>query len=347
MNYSDTYISDLRVVQAAVPNIDRLNHSVIAVTGAGGLIGSAIIDFLLEINDSRHMGICVYAGMRDYEKFKTRFGERVHRTDLKYFDYDTRNPVYLNASIDYIIHAASPANPMEYTDSPVETMLSIIQGTIGMFTFAQQNKVKNMLFVSSGEIYGNGKGVEAYSEGDYGMIDILNPRACYPSSKRAAETLCAAYYKEYDIRSVIVRPGHIYGPTATEQDNRAATSFFRDAVSGNEIVMKSPGLQRRSYCYVLDCVSAIFAVLLNGKTVKAYNIAHKSFDLSIRELAGMIADTAGVGIQYVNPSDHEKAGYNLMEHSCLEASRLLETGWIPMFDTREGVRHTIDILAGL
>ncbi len=347
MIYSNTYINDLRLVQSAVPNIDKLNNSVVVVTGAGGLIGSAIVDFLLEINDSRHLGISIYAGMRDFEKYRMRFGDRIHRIDLKFFNYDTQKPVRLDTTVDYIIHAASPANPRVYADSPVETMLSIIQGTNGIFTFAQEHKVKNILFVSSGEIYGNGRGTEGYSEDDYGMIDILNPRACYPSAKRVAETLCAAYHKEYGIRSVIVRPGHIYGPTAVKQDNRAATSFFRDAVSGNKIVMKSPGVQKRSYCYVIDCISAIFAVLLNGKEAKAYNIAHRSLDLSIRELAGIIADTAGVGIQYIMPSNDEKAGYNLMEHSCLDASMLLETGWIPMFDTREGVRHTIDILMGL
>lgn len=118
---------------------------------------------------------------------------------------------------------------------------------------------KRLLYVSSSEVYGNKTGNQPYKEKDYGYVDILNQRACYPSAKRAAETLCTAYGQEYGLDTVIVRPGHIYGPTITETDSRASAQFTQNAIEGEDIVMKSAGMQMRSYCYVLDCAYPILA----------------------------------------------------------------------------------------
>lgn len=116
-------------------------------------------------------------------------------------------------------------------------------------------------------------------------MDILNQRASYPSAKRASETLCIAYGIEYGVDTVIVRPGHIYGPSITESDSRASAQFTRNVVAGKDIVMKSAGTQVRSYCYTLDCASAVLTVLLNGQTGNAYNISNKNSICTISDIA--------------------------------------------------------------
>lgn len=331
----------------AVPNLERIKGRGVLVTGATGLVCSAIVDFLLNLNDTRNAGVTVYVAARSAEKARERFGDRMCRTDVVFVEYDALRPVNWEFDADFVIHGASPANPALYVRNPVETMLVNLLGMNNILAYAKGHGVKRVLFVSSSEVYGRKDNAEPYGDSEYGYVDILTPRACYPSAKRACETLCAAYKAEYGVDSVIVRPGHIYGPTANPSDTRASSQFFYDALAGNDIVMKSPGAQLRSYCYVVDCVSAIITVLLNGESGKAYNISNPASVVTIRELTERIADVSGKKIVFENASDEERKGYNLMNNSSLDGAPLERLGWRPLFGAEEGVRHTYRIMKGM
>lgn len=198
------------------------------------------------------------------------------------------------------------------------------------------------VYISSSEVYGEKQSTDPYNESTYYMVDILNPRACYPSSKRAAETLCAAYAKEYGVHTVMVRPGHIYGPAPNPEDNRAASQFVRDAVAGRDIVMKSAGQQLRSYTYVLDCVTAIVAVLLNGLSGEAYNISNPDSIVTIRQLAECVAEASGVKLIFDCPTEAEQSSFNMMSNSALTSDKLLSLGWKGYFNLRDGIDATIE-----
>ena len=344
MIYNELYYSDLLKVQKAVPNLEALHDSKVLVTGAGGLIGSAIVDFLLSCNDACQLRNTIYIGARNFSKIQKRFGKMLDRADVCYFHYDALQEIQTDTVFDYIIHAASPANPTEYSKHPVETMLANLRGLNNLLEYATSAKVKRVLYVSSSEVYGNKQSDQPYSETDFGNLDILNPRASYPSAKRAAETMCAAYAQEYGVNTVIVRPGHIYGPTAIDEDTRASSQFFRDVLNQQDIVMKSAGLQKRSYCYVLDCVSAIVTVLLNGRTADAYNVSNPCSVITIRDLAEMIARVGGRKVVFSCPSDQELRGYNLMQNSALTSQKLQALGWNNTFDAEEGIVHTFEIM---
>jgi hypothetical protein len=180
--------------------------------------------------------------------------------------------------------------------------------------------------------------------GEVGKVapNLLNRE--FEAIKRAAETLCLSYKKEYDIDVVIVRPGHIYGPTMTNNDSRAFAQFARNVIEEKDIVMKSPGLQLRAYCYVFDCVSAILSALLNGVSGEAYNISNRDSIVTIRELAESFARSCGVDIVFENPNDVEALGYNMMSSSALDASKIEGLGWRGLYNIDEGVRYTIEIL---
>jgi nucleoside-diphosphate-sugar epimerase len=173
-------------------------------------------------------------------------------------------------------------------------------------------------------------------------VDILNPRAAYPSGKRAAETLCASYGDQFGTDTVIVRPGHVYGPGVKESDTRASADFSRRAARGEAIIMKSAGAQLRSYCYALDCASALITVLIAGKSGEAYNISNRDSVVSIRDMAEALAEAGGVPVRFENPSDLEKKGYNLMDNSGLDASKLEALGWKACFSLAEGAKSTVE-----
>ncbi len=183
---------------------------------------------------------------------------------------------------------------------------------------------------------------QPFTENDYGYVDLLNPRSCYPVSKRAAETLCVSYAAEYGADVVIVRPGHIYGPTASERDNRVSSAFAYNAARGENIIMKSDGLQLRSWCYCLDCAGAILKVLLRGENSHAYNIPGEI--MNIREMSEMLAKFGGVKLIREGALESERKTFNPMNNSSVDGAEIESLGWKNIFDAETGFEHTVRIL---
>ena len=159
--------------------------------------------------------------------------------------------------------------------------------------------------------------------------------------------MCVSYADEYKVEAVIIRPGHIYGPTAVESDNRVSSTWAYDVARGKDIVMKSDGNQIRSYCYCLDSASAIITVLLKGENVHAYNISNPNSIISIREMAEILAKSAGVQLKTELPTEAEKKGFNPMSNSSLDSTQLLELGWKGLFNAERGFSHTVEIIKEL
>ena len=341
LRYCKEYWEDIARVISAIPKVDELNNSSFFITGATGMICSTIVEILLWLNKFKSYNIKIYLGGRSKSKMIDRFSQFNEGIDYHYVYYEASSGNIPEVRTDYIIDGASPADPESFRSHPVETMMANIIGLKGLLDLAMKKKSHRLLYVSSSEVYGKKNSEEPYKESDYGYVDILNPRACYPSAKRAGETLCAAYREEYDVDYVIARPGHIYGPSISDTDSRASAQFTRKAAKGEDIVLKSAGMQMRSYCYTLDCASAILTVLINGESGEAYNISNPNSICSVRCLADVFAKFSGNKVVFENPSDEEKKGYNLMENSSLESEKLCNLGWNGYFHIDEGVKKTI------
>ena len=150
------------------------------------------------------------------------------------------------------------------------------------------------------------------------------------------------YAAEYGVDSVIVRPGHIYGPTASITDSRVSSAFAYNAAKGQNIIMKSDGLQLRSWCYCLDCASGILKVLLKGESSNAYNIPGEI--LTIRDMAERLAEFGGVELIREGASESEAKAFNPMNNSSVDGSKLESLGWHNIFDADTGLKHTVEIL---
>lgn len=340
MKYTDEYINDISKVIDIIPSIKDLKNACVLITGAGGLICSSIVDVLLNMNKN----ISVYAADINEEATLKRFEIYKENEFFHYFKYNVNIPLDSNIDFDYIIHGASPASPNMYMNYPVETMMANFMGTKYLLDYGKKHKCKRFLYISSSEVYGNKENNKPYVEDDYYFVDILNTRSCYPSAKRAAETLCVSYSKEYNIDAVIVRPGHVYGPTMTKNDTRAASQFARDVVEGHDIIMKSMGTQLRSHCYVLDCVSAILTVLLNGKESEAYNISNPNSVSTIRDIAESYAKAGGRKVIFEVATFEELNSFNMMNNSSLDSTKLEKLGWEGLFTLDEGVAKTLTLL---
>ena len=342
---SGLWLEDIDTVSAALPWLEELDGSSVLITGAGGLICSAVADLLICYNERNRGHIRILAAGRSEKRVLERFGRFAGRPYFSYVPYDSTVAVLrLDEKADFIIHGAGNASPDRIMREPVETMMNSFTGLLGLLEYGAKNGTERLLFISSSEIYGKKEGTEPYKAGEYGYIDLLDPRSSYSVGKRAAETLCCSFSHEYGLDTVIVRPGHIYGPTASVTDSRVSSQWPYAAARGERIVMKSDGSHIRSYCYCLDCASAILTVLIKGERGHAYNISNPDSVISIKRMAEILVKSAGVELKAELPTEKELKGFNPMINSSLDATELLNLGWRGCFDAESGFAHTVQIL---
>lgn len=288
----NTYKDDmLRVFQCNLP-WNKLTGKNILITGSTGLIGGCIVELLMM---NPNLDYHVYASGRNEKRAACRFNNYKSSPYFHFIKHDVTEYLQCDITFHYIIDAASNASPNYFINNPVEVIKANILGVSNLVEYGIRHGVERFLYVSTGEIYGEGDG-RCFTEDYSGYINCLSPRACYPSSKRAAETLCVSYSAEYNTNVVIARPCHVYGPHFSDKDNRVYAQFIRNVLKGEDIVMKSSGSQFRSWCYVVDCVSAILHILLKGENREAYNIADENSNVTIKDLAEIIANIAKLNV---------------------------------------------------
>ena len=318
---------------------DDLAGKAVAVTGATGLVGSYLLRALDAVNRAHGLKLRLIALCRKPERAKDRLSGM---ENLSILPYDACAPLDGSWQADYIVHAASNAHPLAFSADPVGTMQANLLGTMQLLEHVRAT-VGRLLFLSTGEIYGENPELASFDEHSFGSIDPMRFRACYPESKRAAETLCASYAQQYGVDALVARLTYTYGPTITKESSRADAQFLRCALEGRDIVLKSPGTQIRSYCYAADTVSALITLLLKGATGEAYNVANPTCSPSIREYAGTLAGLAGVQLMFDLPPESERAGYSAVTRAVLNPEKLMNLGWHAAYDLREGLMHTLAI----
>lgn len=332
---SDLYQKDLKRIGKNF-SFDFLKNKTILITGGLGLIGSAIVDLIHSLT----LGTTIMIADINESYFVNRYKQF---DDIKFIFYNALENFNFDFDCDYIIHCAGIASPDLYIEKPVETMLSNIKGLTNILFYAKNSNVQRVLFVSSSEVYGIKNYNESFSEELLGISNIDNCRCSYSESKRACEVLCQSFTKEYGINTIIVRPGHVFGPTASLKDKRIASDFLFKASRGEKLVMKSAGLQKRSYCYSLDCAASILIALSKGQPGQAYNIGHDEMT-SVIELAKLIAKYGGVDLSYSEPSDAEKEAFNPMDNSCLSIKKIKKIGYRDSFSVAEAISHSLSII---
>lgn len=316
-------------------------NSSILIIGANGLIASDLVDTLMYFNKEYAINNRIIALCRNKERAQKRFTSFL---DCPLFELEIQDirEFRMEQYVDYIVHAASNAHPRAYAMRPIETMQTNLLGTMRILNYASSEQCKKVVYVSTSEIYGEvPDGMDRFQETEFGCINTLNPRSCYSESKRCAETLCACYAKERGVDISVVRPGYVYGRQITEENSRADAQFLRRVLAKENIIMKSKGEQKRSYCYVMDAVTALLYVMVRGKTGEAYNIANSNSEATIKQFAETMAQIGDVSVEFDLPSEEERSGYSVIKNSLLDDGKLKKLGWKASYDLKQGLTAAI------
>lgn len=344
---SELYKQDIMAVMELI-QLDKLTGSKFLITGATGMIASVIIDILMYYNNTiidSSKGIQIIAISRNEAKARERFAAYWDSGFFTYLSRDISQPLPELGDVDYILHAASNTHPRAYATDPIGTITANVTGTYELLSYAAEHHCRRFLCFSSVEIYGeNRKDVDKFDESYLGYIDCNTVRAGYPESKRLSESLCNAFAAQKGQDFVIGRFSRVYGPTMGQEDSKAIAQFIRRAAAGEDIVLKSEGNQLYSYTYVVDAAVAALYLLLYGKSGEAYNVADEKSEITLKELAQILADAAGSKVIFELPDAVERAGYSTATKALLDTGKITALGWRASTPIKEGLEKTVRIL---
>ncbi len=345
---SETYKEDLKYLTELDLPWEKLKGASVLLSGSTGMFGSLLIDSLMAKNEEG-LNCTVYGINRNANKAKERFSKWLDNDKLHLIAHDINEPLSLNiGNIDYVLHMASNTHPVQYATDPIGTITTNIIGVRNMLDFAVKHATKRFMFISSNEIYGENRGDTELFEEDYcGYIDCNTMRAGYPESKRCGEALCQAYRSQKGLDVVIARPTRSYGPTMLSSDTKAISQFIKNGLAGEDIGLKSKGYQLYSYTYAADAVSGLLTILLKGENGEAYNIADEASDITLKELAELIADIYGKKVVYEIPNTIEVSGYSKATKARLSGDKLKKLGWTPKYSIQSGIMKTIQMFTKL
>lgn len=322
---------------------EKLRGKSILITGAYGMIASYLVFMCIYLNEEFHYGIQIIAAVRSEKKLRERFGNYLNRDYFSVYLDSIENDMQITQNVDFIVHAAGLASSRYHCSIPIEVMMPNVLGTIQLLKLAELKKCQSFLLFSTGEIYGKVTNQKEIDEAVYGAVDPLDLRNCYCESKRLAEALCLAWWKERGVPARIARIAHTYGPTMDiENDTRVFAAFVNDVVHGRDIAMDSDGSSKRPFTYLADAIAGYFTIMLKGENGEAYNVCNENELLSIKNLAEILAGLFPDKKISVVHRETRKEKNDTVNNIAIRSSKLQRLGWRCRYNTREGFRRTIE-----
>lgn len=325
--------------------VEKLRDTKVLVTGATGLLGSQVVKYLLCLNRLKELNITVIISVRNKDKAKKIFPYLKENPSLIILEGDISEEIQYEGEVDYIVHGASPTSSKYFVSNPVETIRTALDGTTNILSFAEEKKVKGMVYLSSLEVYGTpAEDAGLISEKDYGYIEPLSARSSYSEGKRMVECLCVSYAKEYGVPVKIARLSQSFGAGVVYDDGRVFAEFARCAIEKKNIVLHTEGRTVRSYCYTMDAVTALVTILLDGEVGEAYNVTNMRTAISIYDMAKLVCSVlpdSNISVEKDLPEDIGSFGYNPEMVIRLDSSKLEKLGWRATVDLKEMYQRLI------
>lgn len=306
----------------------------VLITGAAGFLGSHLCDrFLKEGYSVIGMDNLITGDLKNIEHlFKLK--------EFEFYHHDVSKFIHIPGELDYILHFASPASPIDYLKIPIQTLKVGSLGTHNCLGLALHKKAR-ILVASTSEVYGDPM-VHPQTEAYWGNVNPVGPRGVYDEAKRFQEAITMAYHTFHQVETRIIRIFNTYGPRMRLNDGRALPAFIGQALRGEDLTVFGDGSQTRSFCYVDDLVEGIYRLLMSDYA-QPVNIGNPD-EISLREFAEEIIRLTGTQQKIVYkplPTDDPKQ----RQPDITKAKELL--GWAPRVSRAEGLKITYEYFKSL
>ncbi len=299
------------------------------VTGGAGFLGSHLCDKL--INKDMKV-VCIDNLITGNINNISHLFENENFLFIK---HDITNYIYVNDDVDYILHFASPASPIDYLKLPIQTLKVGSLGTHKALGLAKEKKAR-FLLASTSEVYGDPL-IHPQKEDYWGNVNPIGPRGVYDEAKRFAEAITMAYHRYHGIETRIVRIFNTYGPRMRLNDGRALPAFISQAFKGEDITVFGDGSQTRSFCFVSDLIDGIYNLLLSDE-VYPVNIGNPD-EITILDFAKEVLKITNSKSKIVfNPLPEDDP--KIRQPDITRAKNILK--WEPKIDRKMGLEITID-----
>ena len=301
----------------------------VLITGGAGFLGSHLCDLFIERGFEVVCMDNLITG--DMDNVAHLFGNK----QFSFIHHDVTNYIYVEGDLDYILHFASPASPIDYLELPIQTLKVGSLGTHKVLGLAKAKSAR-LLIASTSEVYGDPL-EHPQKETYWGNVNPVGPRGVYDEAKRFAEAMTMGYHRYHGVETRIVRIFNTYGPRMRLNDGRALPAFMSQALRGEEISVFGDGSQTRSFCYVRDLVEGIFALLMSDEA-DPVNVGNPH-EITIKQFAEAIVRLTGseskLGFRDL-PEDDPK----IRQPDITRAREIL--GWEPKFELEEGLKLTLE-----
>lgn len=299
----------------------------VLITGAAGFLGSHLADRF--IKEGYHV-----IGMDNLITGDLKNIEHLFKLDnFEFYNHDVSKFIHISGNLDYILHFASPASPIDYLKIPIQTLKVGALGTHNCLGLAKEKKAR-ILVASTSEVYGDPL-VHPQTEEYWGNVNPVGPRGVYDEAKRFMESITTAYHTFHNVETRIIRIFNTYGPRMRLNDGRALPAFIGQALRGEDLTVFGDGTQTRSFCYVDDLVEGIYRLLMSDYSMPV-NIGNPN-EISLKEFAEEILKLTGSKVKIVYkplPVDDPKQ----RQPDITKAKQIL--GWSPTVDRADGLKKT-------
>ncbi|MBR5686532.1 MAG: NAD(P)-dependent oxidoreductase [Prevotella sp.] len=328
---------------------ERLRGKTIMVSGATGLVGSAIVRYLMALNDGQNADIKIVPLYRDREKYDRVYDKMSGRTDLEPQLFTADADIAFDLQADYIIHCAgiSGGSKMHLKD-PVKIFDTGIGGTKQLLDYASTHNCEGFVYVSTYEIYGGVNEEQLVAENHPCLLDPMVLRNSYAEVKRVCESMLTAYSAKYGFKVYSGRLTSTFGTGVAYNDPRFFAEFARCVVEGRNIVMKSTGGTVRNYLDVDDAASAFLYILVNGENCNAYNLTNRDNAISVRDIAKKLIALGGDKVELVFDiaEDIKALGFRKEGITVMDPSKLENLGWKPVYTFEDTLEKLLSTLRG-